>query len=342
MSDHLENFNPESNLDYEKMKYSKTVSERTFNEFRLAEFWWFVTERQKIWEARFRENLPFPWTRDSTLAKQHFTNVYRELDPGTKYAVDNILEVDAPLEDRFFNIMLYRLIGKEETHQLMGFQMLQEFNERSFENKLREIQSRGHPPFTAAYMVSGYRSMGSSNKITNVSRLFGRLASRFEPFFEQLIDAQDLESAHVIIRKQFGYGNFLAYQVLVDSTYPIKREGGAGLLHLSPNNWASAGPGAKKGIRIMSTDPSVTELQIMKWLRDNQRCELKRLNLSFPYLMDDNGKTIEISLSNIQNCLCEYYKYVKIKEGWGRGRRKFVPRSTRENLHYVQTELPLQ
>lgn len=293
---------------------------------RLDQFWTFITARQRIWEARFKRRQAPPWTDDEILARQRFTNVYRELDPGTQYAINEILEVDAPAPDRVFNIMIYRLIGKSETHQTLGFQHLKTFDHRRMEAKLKAIRADGVPPFTAAYMVSGYRSMGSTDKVVNVSRLFGRLHSHFGEFFRRLESAKDLPTAYSCILSEDGFGNFLAYQTLVDLMYATKQEKGRPLLPFSHNDWAAAGPGARRGIDILRFNPSVSDLTVMRWLRDSQKPEFERLSLDFPYLRDEMGKVVPISLANVQNCLCEFHKYLKIKEGTGRGRRLFTPR----------------
>ncbi|HEU5441542.1 MAG TPA: hypothetical protein VFU88_19820, partial [Ktedonobacterales bacterium] len=44
---------------------------------------------------------------------------------------------------------------------------------------------------------------------------------------------------------------------------------------------------------------------------------------------DTSGMERELSLANIQNCLCEFHKFVKIGEGTGRGRRKFAAEAAR-------------
>ena len=69
-----------------------------------------------------------------------------------------------------------------------------------------------------------------------------------------------------------------------------------------------------------------SNLAVMNWLRWNQDAEFARLGLIFHHLLDRSGRPIAISLANIQNCLCEYHKYVKIRSGTGRGRRRFSPR----------------
>lgn len=123
----------------------------------LELFWWFVAERQKIWVRRFVQRLPSPWTTDPILRQERFTNVYRELDPGTVYAVEHILEANLPEKDRIFNVMLYRLIGRAETHTTLGLQRVYDFDPDRFVDRLRWMRDVcGRAPFTAAYMVSGY------------------------------------------------------------------------------------------------------------------------------------------------------------------------------------------
>src|SRR4051794_22718625 len=77
---------------------------------RRALFWRFLHERQRVWQRRFVQRCPPPWTEDPVLQSERFTNVYRELDPGTQYALMAILETTHAKEDKIFNILLYRLI----------------------------------------------------------------------------------------------------------------------------------------------------------------------------------------------------------------------------------------
>ena len=107
--------------------------------------------------------------------------------------------------------------------------------------------------------------------------------------------------------------------------YPLKVYDNKSLLPYSHDDWAVAGPGAKRGISIISKEgKGLEDVDIMNWLRSNQHGEFRRLGLDFKYLTDEHGKQIDLSLANIQNCLCEFHKYIKIKEGKGRGRRKFT------------------
>ena len=309
-----------------------------FRPDRLDLFWRFVFERQTIWQRRYVQQTPPPWSDDPIMQTQRFTNIYRELDPGTQYAINYILESDNPRPDKVFNIMLYRLIGRSETHATLGFQSLASFEAALLEAALKDIRDvQKKSPFTAAYMVSGYVQMGSRDKVENVSRLFGKLHSTFDDFYARLQACSDSAQVYAVLHTASGFGNFLSYQVLVDLLYPLKAYDDHPLLPYSHDDWASAGPGAKRGIAVLlKEDIKANQLAVMHWLRHNQRSEFERLGLNFPYLQDAQNQPLEISLANIQNCLCEYHKYVKIKEGTGRGRRKFRPP---DNASAVQLSL---
>lgn len=267
------------------------------------------------------------------MQRERFTNVYRELDPGTQYVISCVLELDEPRPDKLFNVMLYRLVGRSETHAALGFQSLVSFDSSGMERTLKDLRRNGRPPFTAAYMVSAYTSMGSSDKIENIVRLFSTLHAQFDDFFARIDACTSAAEVHATLSSAYGFGNFLAYQVLVDSLYPLRVYENRGLLPYSHDDWASPGPGARRGIEmILRPNVRWPHLDVMRWLRDNQQSEFVRLGLEFPYLRDSDDKPIAISLANIQNCLCEYHKYVKIGEGTGRGRRRFVQAMRQEPI----------
>src|SRR5579885_1774829 len=218
-----------------------------FQQSRLESFWWFVCERQTIWHKRVVQGLPYPWTTHPVLQQERFTNVYRELDPGTQYVITHILERDAPKPDKIFNTLLYRLIGRAETHATLGFQYLATFNPTTLGRDLKHLRDvKGVAPFTAAYMVSAYTQMGSQDKIENIARLFTLLHRDFSDLYARIERGQSAAAVHGVLQSIYGIGNFLAYQVLVDLLYPLRIYHNAPLLPYSQDDWASAGPGARR------------------------------------------------------------------------------------------------
>lgn len=301
------------------------VSRDGFRPDRLDLFWRFICERQLVWHRRCVQCLPPPWTNDPILQSERFTNVYRELDPGTHYAIQHILEVDAPKPDKIFNVMLYRLVGRSETHAALGFQRLADFDPTHFRRILRRLRDvEGTAPFTAAYMVSAYSHLGAGDKIDSVAHVLTRLHAGFPDLYGRIEACQGAEAVYAVLRQAYGFGNFLAYQVLIDLLYPLNIYDGQPLLPYTHDDWASAGPGAQRGIRMLLREGTrIHDLNAMRWLRAHQHAEFARLDLDFPCLHDASGHALDLSLANIQNCLCEYHKYVKISDGTGRGKRKF-------------------
>ena len=308
-------------------------------------FWRFICERQTVWYRRAVLREEAPWTDDEVIQRDRFTNVYRELDPGTQYALQSILERDESAPDRIFNILIYRLIGRSETHAHAGFQRLKEYDVKTFEASLKKRRDElDEPVFTGAYMVSGYNQMGSSDKVENVSRLFWKVRDQFAAFYAEVKAANEPRQVYNAIRDLPGFGNFLAYQVLVDLLYPLQSHNGDPLLPFSHNEWSSPGPGAQRGLKTLLANPNEQPyLEVMDWLQQHQDEEFDRLNLQFPYLRDVAGDRIEISLANIQNCLCEFYKYHKITNNEGRARRRFRASSCRSTstLNEVYSEYPV-
>ena len=297
---------------------------------RLDGFFRFVGERQRSWYRRVVLDDDPPWTSDEVLRRHRFTNVYRVLDPGTQYAIQAILDRGEPAPDRLFNVMLYRLVGRSATHARVGFQRVESYDVDEFERALAARRDSGVPVFTGAYVVAGYSGFGGSDKVENVARLFGEVRDRFDPFYAEVEGASGPEAVYAAIKSLPGFGNFLAYQVLVDLLYPLPAHGGEPFLPFSANVWTSAGPGAKRGLdRLLADSADCSALEAMRWLHRNQAAGFERLGIDFRWLRDDEGKRIELSLADVQNCCCEFYKYEKVRTGEGRTRRRFRPEGRR-------------
>lgn len=293
------------------------------NEAELENFWRFVYERHSIWHRRFILRQPYPWTDDPILRKNKFTNLYRELDPGTKFSVEHILKRDALQPDIVFNVMLYRLMCSIPTYNTYGFHPVAEFDQDEFYNCLCEIYNSGHPVFGNAYLISPYSSMGSDYKFENVARLFGLLKREFPAFWKRVVQADEMEGLWKAINHQYGFGPFLAYQVVVDLTYPLTDKPKTGIFPFSQNEWAKLGPGAKRGFNRLALGHD--RLGGLRWLRDTQREAFAGLGLDFPFLRNARGEEVELTLANLQNGLCEFSKFRAIQEGKGKAQRLYIP-----------------
>ena len=70
-----------------------------------------------------------------------------------------------------------------------------------------------------------------------------------------------------------GFGEFLAHQIVVDLLYQPKVEDSSPIVPFGENEFAKAGPGARKGIWVlMNSDIKPANLIIvMQWLHANIR-----------------------------------------------------------------------
>ncbi len=79
----------------------------------LQTFWYYITERHAIFHKKHLKKLPLPWTDDQILREYKFTNVFRDLDPGTIYITDRIIPVlKGDTSNLLFNLIIYRLFNK--------------------------------------------------------------------------------------------------------------------------------------------------------------------------------------------------------------------------------------
>ena len=127
--------------------------------------------------------------------------------------------------------------------------------------------------------------MGSRDKVKNIARLFGKLHGIFDELYLSIERAKTSCEVYGLLKSVYGFGNFLAYQVLVDLSYPLKCYKNQPLLPFSQNDWASAGPGAQRGIMmLLRPDHRANHLDVMRWLQMNQREEFDRLKLGFEFI----------------------------------------------------------
>jgi hypothetical protein len=275
--------------------------------------------------------MPPPWTSDPILRSEFINNMYRELDPGTEYALKMLEAEDTP-HNKLFNLTLYRLLGsKQEFFDTVGWQKLDSFQPRDFLQTIHSYRNSKGNPFGDAYRVAPYHTMGTSDKFENVTRLLEKLLPDFPGLYDRLLASASAREAYDHFKDTEGFGDFLSYQIVVDCITPLPH--GGQLLPFSQDDWAVAGPGAKQGARKLCAadyNPG-SYLPMMKWLRDNQADEFARLGLNFPYLKNIDGTIRALSLSNIQSTLCEFNKYSRIYDGASPVRR-FYPTTRFDQL----------
>jgi hypothetical protein len=293
-------------------------------------FWTFVWLRQEAWHARFVEKRLWPWSFDHVLNTARFTNVYRCLDRGTQYLVEEVLEpvvtgpADTQTEDSMFALMVYRLFNKIETFEAVrGVAMfgvrkaLEPGSLLHMYNCLKQAERAG-PLHTGAYMCvstprvdpNGDRVADAVNQIValaGAARLIGMHRRR---------GPVKLMQTYAIVSKVNGFGPFLSYMCATDSCWPLASLEGGSVTGGDVDSWVKCGPGAKKGLQLVTgwQPKAADEDAAVKRLVSRQQIVFAALSLKFRHLWF-NGSPLWLSCLDVEHSLCEFHKYWRVLGG---------------------------
>ncbi len=271
-------------------------------------FWYYVSERWNIYERR-ESGREFPWTKDPILRDYHFTNVSRFFDKGTGRllflladSTDDLMN----LQDAIWWVVQYRWPNYHTLYEDYGW-IPHNFNRKRWLRRIERTKEKHGKWHTSAHIV--LQSNFKQTRAENFLYYLGLLDDSFDDFCDGILDAPNMETAFRHVIKYKGFGGFTAYEILVDLCY-------IGLLPDEfRDQFANAGPGCREGIDLIYPNRTHMGYTVaMEHLRDTQGRAFKRLGLQSPP---------RLLLQDIEFCLCEFSKYVKILHGTGK-RRKYV------------------
>lgn len=313
------------------------VKRSTFNSVLLSMFWRFLAERQRVWYRRVVQGKPPPWTSDRILREEHFTNVYRELDPGTVFVFDQFLDNPRLTQsEKAWHIMNYRLTGSNRHVYRLAFPQRQRaWEAATYAEGMHRLADKGTKVWGQAYTVTGAVAKKGESKIDAIARVIDIYTKDWPALFGRITRPSSMEGAFKAINGVYGFGPFLAYQALIDMIY--EAEDGRQVLQWDPNEWATLGLGAKQGIQrvlVVKARP----LDVLKWLVANQEREFQRVGEQFMYLRNKDGSRRLLTLQSFQTCLCEFWKFSRRKAEGQRSQRKFIPQHKLHVPGYVRVK----
>lgn len=276
-----------------------------------AQFWAFVKERQTIWHKRTRLKQPPPWTDDSFLRRMKFCNVYRVLDRGTLWPIENIYSKMESHAYLLFSAIAYRCCNNPETFEdlAVGFPKLHNWKEVHV--RMLQRQKNGFRIFGTAYRASAF---GPTPRLEIYRNILLCAQENMTSMLTGLQEAKSLKEAHkIVISHLWGVGPFIAFEVLNDLLYTPFFKG-----QFSANDWVFVGPGAAYALKnFWNIHHQKYQLEEIRRLWSEQE---DKLGSDFPWL----SRVGDIPLADIEGCLCEFRKYITLQNGGGRV-RKFVP-----------------
>lgn len=271
-------------------------------------FWYFCNERHAIYLKKEAGQEP-PWTDDPILQEWKFCNVFRQLDKQSKHLDRHVLRWKLVPELMLFNIFAFRAFNWQPTYELLatfpdGF--ISEWDpERANATLYARLGEETHKLTSGAYMIRGREGMP---KYESIVQTLTDIWNKKEEVVTRIESSPRIQYAweYIMGKRFWGWGPFTVYQVVLDLLQtPI--------LHnpVDLNLWCDFGPGAERGLKLIFPEATRKDyLYHAIWLRSKQSEHLK------DYMPP-------LNLQDIEFCLCETSKYLRIKAG-GKSKERYV------------------
>lgn len=269
-----------------------------------------IRERYKIYLLK-ETGSPKPWSEDPVFQKTYFCNVHRENDRVTKW----IRQFYSPhVGDRMFeyNIILARFLNWPDTLEEIGYQV-----EHLADDLHGMLQDRAHADqkvWGGAYVITTH-GIPMPKATYLVKNVLGGVVERYE----RLLAATrppgggTCIAAYNALQGFEGMGSFLAAQVVAD----LKNTPGHPL-YVAPDRdtFVAHGPGSIKGASwfFFSEPNGITAASFYHAFATIR---------SFVNYYLESDDIPRIDNQDLQNCLCEYDKYMRVKTGAGKSKRGY-------------------
>ena len=283
----------------------------------LESFLYFVWERECVRLAR-ENDWEAPWTQDEILAKYRFCNIRRRDDHVTKWIIEQMINTynlnDAT--DLWFVLAIARYVNWPPTlTELLGEGAVpfcvEEFDIKLFADTITAITKSGVKAWGSAYMIyPTHKGTGQPKGLSIAQYILAPLLEHADKIRRAVHNETSVEAVVKALTGSYGWSTFMAGQVAADLTYCEPMSNAHDL-----RSWAPLGPGSQLGLNFLhgNCDGHL-------WTQGDFNRELVSLldEIEHELHIDD------LTLHDVQNCACEFHKYVKLRRG-GHSRTVYVP-----------------
>jgi hypothetical protein len=276
---------------------------------RLGVLYCWIKERESIRIKREVQGKPKPWTDDLLLRSTRFCNVRRMDDKVSRWLLQNFY-VAVPPDEAVVAAAMARLINWPETLSEVYPDGWTGWNRNEVLRCLLQRAKNKKKVFTGVYIINAANASEKDRAQGNTKiRVVVRTVEAVHAARKELVNTDSMQQTHKNLQSVPGIGSFIAGQIVADLRHIMK--GG----WLDRMVWAPRGPGSQRGMRwLMDREGSLSEEDF-----DNGIIELMDLvRQNLPYIFKDR----RLEAHDIQNCLCELSKYVRLAAG-GRGKNKY-------------------
>jgi hypothetical protein len=287
----------------------------------LESLLYFVWEREAIRLGR-EAGLPREkWTDDPVFRKYKFTNVRRRDDRVSQWIITHLIQpaVEDGDEHLWFTLLIARLINWPPTlTKLIVAGVIpcapDRFDPARFEAVLEAAKGEQSKVYSGAYMLYPTKMEPGGNKSRAVAKyIIGSAVQHSDAVHEAVWGTcevgHSVEKIVNALSKCFGISTFVAGQVAADMTY-------TGLDFTDLYSYAPIGPGSSRGLNYLHGRKPFSA-----WAQEEFNSELRRLD----GLISAQLGIKDMTLHDVQNCMCEFSKYCRAVLGEGKPKTTYKP-----------------
>jgi hypothetical protein len=260
-----------------------------------------ISEREAVREKK-EAGLEKPWTENEIIQRYKFCNVRREDDTVTRWLFTNWLLPNRDSPHIVFAMCMARHFNWPDTLTAIGFphNWMPENTRTVLKNRRDEYKLK---IYTGAYTIST-----GGQRVEKIDYSIDSVLTPLRDSHRLPETGESLESYWKYLQEKTGFASFMAGQVIADLKFiePLKS---------APDwhTWAPLGPGSIRGLnryhgRKLSS--SIKQAQGLKELLEIRTLIKEKLCMNLP-------------LHNVQNCMCEFDKYVRLKYDNGHVRSRY-------------------
>lgn len=273
---------------------------------RVNELAKFIFERHNIFKLRAL-GFPKPWTDDPILQNYRFCNVYREHDRETVWIAENWRNPNTNDPNVWFAMAVARFVNWSPSLEAIGYPV--PWDAKKFRYALDYRAQFGEKVYTGAYIIPP--GVGYKNKAEYLAK------EVLTPLWEHRDDVRAslvgcMHFHHKLMQFK-GMGNFLAGQIVADTKFTRSLD-----TALDWWEFAVEGPGSKRGLNRVCSRP-VNQ----NWKKGEWWVKLMELKARISPTIEIDWKMPRLSAQDLQNCLCEFDKYERVRLGEGQPRSHY-------------------
>lgn len=263
---------------------------------------YWIKERNAIRKEK-GYGLPKPWTSDPVMQSVYFCNVNREDDRVTRWIRQN-WKYTLYAKHYEASMVAARIFNRPETLHVLGQPVNFHHWLEAADVSLKRLRDDGKQIWSGAYLITT-----CGKKMDKVEYCLG-IVREFVNKVGNLNFSTTLAEAHAELMTVNGLGSFLAAQVVAD----LKNTEGHHLAEAPDwHTFSAPGPGSIRGLSWFWGN-KVTYANY----HDSIESAYKLIHWELPQPILD-----VLCMQNLQNCFCEFDKYMRVKNGTGRSKRKY-------------------